>query len=41
MKEIDKIRHYLGAYKGNYVIIGGTACNLNLEDANIVSFPFL
>lgn len=36
MKGIDKIRHYLGAYKGNYVIIGGTACNLNLEDANMV-----
>lgn len=36
MKGIDKIRLYLGAYKGNYVIIGGTACNLNLEDANMV-----
>lgn len=35
MKGIDKIRQYLGEYKGNYVIIGGTACNLNLEDANI------
>ncbi len=33
MKGIDKIRRYLGGYKGNYVIIGGTACNLNLEDA--------
>lgn len=35
MKGIDKIRQFLGEYKGNYVIIGGTACNLNLEDANI------
>lgn len=35
MKGIDKIRQYLGKYKENYVIIGGTACNLNLEDANI------
>lgn len=35
MKGIDKIRQYLGAYKGNYVIIGGTACNLNLEEANL------
>ena len=25
MKGIDKIRQYLGKYKGNYVIIGGTA----------------
>lgn len=33
MKGIDKIRQYLGKYKGNYVIIGGTACNLNLEEA--------
>ncbi len=35
MKGIDKIRQYLGRYKGNYVIIGGTACNLNLEEANL------
>ena len=35
MKGIDKIRQYLGEYRGNYVIIGGTACNLNLEDANL------
>lgn len=35
MKGIDKIRQYLGEYKGNYVIIGGTACNLNLEEAEI------
>lgn len=32
---IDKIRQYLGEYKGNYVIIGGTACNLNLEEAHL------
>lgn len=32
---IDKIRQYLGEYKGNYIIIGGTACNLNLEEANL------
>lgn len=35
MKGIDKIRQYLGEYKGNYVIIGGTACNLNFEEANL------
>lgn len=35
MKGIDKIRQFLGEYKGNYVIIGGTACNLNLEEANL------
>ncbi len=35
MKGIDKIRQYLGQYKGNYVIIGGTACNLNLEKENL------
>jgi len=33
MVGIDKIREYLGDYNSNYVIIGGTACNLNLEDA--------
>lgn len=35
MKGIDKIRQYLGEHKGNYVIIGGTACNLNLEEAHL------
>lgn len=35
MKGIDKIRQYLGKYKRSYVIIGGTACNLNLEDASM------
>ena len=35
MKGIDKIRQYLGEHKGNYVIIGGAACNLNLEGANM------
>lgn len=32
---IDKIRQYLGSFKSNYVVIGGTACNLNLEEANL------
>jgi hypothetical protein len=32
---IEKIKEYLGAYKSNYVVIGGTACNLNLEEANL------
>jgi hypothetical protein len=32
---ISKIKEYLGPYKSNYVVIGGTACNLNLEDANL------
>ncbi|MGL4410582.1 MAG: hypothetical protein ACRCTF_00360 [Bacteroidales bacterium] len=31
MKGIDKIKEYLGEFKSNYVIIGGTAANLNLE----------
>lgn len=30
---IERIREYLGAFKSNYVIIGGTATNINL-DAN-------
>jgi hypothetical protein len=32
---IDKIKQYLGSFKSNYVVIGGTACNLNLADANL------
>jgi hypothetical protein len=32
---IDKIKQYLGSFKSNYVVIGGTACNLNLEEANL------
>ncbi|GHT36386.1 hypothetical protein AGMMS49574_28030 [Bacteroidia bacterium] len=35
MAGIDKIREYLGGFNSNYVIIGGTACNLNLEDADL------
>lgn len=35
MVGIDKIKEYLGAFKSNYVIIGGTACNFNLENANL------
>lgn len=35
MVGIDKLREYLGNYNANYVIIGGTACNLHLEDANL------
>jgi hypothetical protein len=35
MVGIDKIREYLGGFNANYVIIGGTACNLNLEDADL------
>lgn len=30
---IERIREYLGDFKSNYVIIGGTATNINL-DAN-------
>ena len=37
MKGIDKIRQYLGNYKGNYVIIGGTACNVNIDLVQTVS----
>jgi len=35
MVEIDKIREYLGEYNANYVIIGGIACNLHLQEADI------
>jgi len=35
MVGIDKIREYLGDYKANYLIIGGTACNLHLEDVDL------
>lgn len=35
MVGIDKLREYLGGYNANYVIIGGTACNLHLEDADL------
>jgi hypothetical protein len=35
MVGIDKIREYFGNFNANYVIIGGTACNLNLEDADL------
>lgn len=31
MNSISKIREYLGEFKSSYVIIGGTATNLNLE----------
>lgn len=33
---IEKIKEYLGEYKSNYVIIGGTATNLNLDDEELV-----
>ena len=35
MVGIDKIREYLSEFSANYVIIGGTACNLNLEEAEL------
>lgn len=35
MVGIDKLREYLGEFNANYVIIGGTACNLHLEDADL------
>lgn len=35
MVGIDKIKDYLGEFKSNYVVIGGTACNLNLEEADL------
>jgi hypothetical protein len=35
MVGIDKIREYLGGFNANYVIIGGTAYNLNLKDADL------
>ena len=33
MKGIERIREFLGEFKTNYVIIGGTAVNLNLNRA--------
>jgi len=35
MVGIDKVREYLGEYQSNYVIIGGTALNLNLIEADL------
>jgi len=35
MVGINRIREYLGRFNANYVIIGGTACNLNLEEAEL------
>jgi hypothetical protein len=35
MVGIDKLREYLGDFNANYVIIGGTAANLHLEEANL------
>jgi hypothetical protein len=35
MVGIDKIREYLGDFNANYVIIGGTARNLHLEEAGL------
>jgi hypothetical protein len=35
MVGIDRLREYLGGFNSNYVVIGGTACNLNLEDADL------
>lgn len=33
---IERIREYLGAFKSNYVIIGGTATNINLDDNDLI-----
>lgn len=33
VKGIERIREYLGEFKNSYVIIGGTATNMNLDDA--------
>ena len=30
---LDKFRESIGSYSDNYIIIGGTACNVILEDA--------
>jgi len=35
MVGIEKIREYLGGFNANYVIIGGTAYNLNMEEADL------
>jgi hypothetical protein len=35
MSGIDKLREHFGEFNDNYVIIGGTACNLNLEAADL------
>lgn len=33
VRGIDIFKHYFGAYPENYVIIGGTACDILMEDA--------
>ena len=33
---IDKVKEFLCEFKTNYVIIGGTALNLNLSDSDLV-----
>lgn len=33
---IDKFKEYFAGYEGNYIIIGGTACDLILEETPIV-----
>ena len=33
---LDKFREFLGSYSDNYIIIGGTACNVILENAGTV-----
>ena len=31
VKGLDKFKDYFAGYEGNYVIIGGTACNIYEE----------
>lgn len=33
---IDKFKEYFAGYEGNYIIIGGTACDLILEESPII-----
>lgn len=33
---LDKFKEYFAGYEGNYIIIGGTACDLILEESPIV-----
>lgn len=45
---LERIREYLGGFSSNYVIIGGSATNMNLEDGLLegrtthdVNFPMV
>ena len=36
VKGIERFKEYFAAYEGNYVIIGGTACEIHEEENALV-----